>query len=200
VSYKDEQRLLPVFSTSVPAVNADFSLPLRLVGTVQVSDGQVEICLGANIYSIDSEHLTTEDLFQLLNLMNGRTIEEITTLAEPVSRADVDNIVAKLADAGLIEEAALAEAMSGLEAVLTLEDITEQMLSTTIYRNVFWRKCLSASSTNDFPRNVAYGMVIENYHFLFRESYFDAPVLSYPTNTAARLKMNEFFREEYGHD
>ena len=43
-------------------------------------------------------------------------------------------------------------------------------------------------------------MVIENWHFLFRESYFDAPVLSYVPNTAVGLLLNEFFSEEYGHD
>jgi hypothetical protein len=43
-------------------------------------------------------------------------------------------------------------------------------------------------------------MVIENWHFLFRESYFDAPVLSYVPNTPIRLLLNEFFSEEYGHD
>jgi hypothetical protein len=43
-------------------------------------------------------------------------------------------------------------------------------------------------------------MVIENWHFLFRESYFDAPVLSYVPNTAVRLLLNKFFQEENGHD
>ena len=52
----------------------------------------------------------------------------------------------------------------------------------------------------DLPKRLAIGMVIENWHFLFRESYFDAPVLSYVPNTQVRLLLNQFFSEEYGHD
>jgi hypothetical protein len=43
-------------------------------------------------------------------------------------------------------------------------------------------------------------MCVENYHLLFRESYFDAPILSYPFSRRARVLINEFYREEMGHD
>ena len=50
------------------------------------------------------------------------------------------------------------------------------------------------------PEQVLYGTIVENYHFLFRESWFDAPVLSYAYSRGARVHLIEFFAEEAGHD
>jgi hypothetical protein len=50
------------------------------------------------------------------------------------------------------------------------------------------------------PDAVFHGMCIENYHLLCRESWFDAPALSFPANRRVRERLNEFYAEELGHD
>jgi len=87
--------------------------------------------------------------------------------------------------------------ISGDEAILLLEDLQASLLYSTLYKNKFWQ---AMQSPREVPKKVFYGMAIENYHFLFRESWFDSPVLSYLPSTKARLIMNEFYAEEYGHD
>ncbi|WP_387692298.1 hypothetical protein [Photorhabdus sp. RM71S] len=89
------------------------------------------------------------------------------------------------------------EFVSGDEAILILEDLQANLLYSMLYKNKFWQ---TMQSPQDVPEKVYYGMAIENYHFLFRESWFDSPVLSYLPSTKARLIMNEFYGEEYGHD
>ncbi|MEM5385970.1 iron-containing redox enzyme family protein [Paraburkholderia phymatum] len=106
----------------------------------------------------------------------------------------------RLKELQLVRAVKPALARSGLDVLLELEDLANELLYRTLYTNVFWEKCASASTRDDIPLNVIHGMIVENYHFLFRESYFDAPVLSYVANTGVRLAMNEFYAEEYGHD
>jgi heme oxygenase-like protein len=88
--------------------------------------------------------------------------------------------------------------ISGKQAVLELEDDLNRLLHRTVYQNVFWKKMLDPAA--DIPLAVFHGMCIENYHFLFRESWFDSPALSFPGNTKARVLMNAFYCEELGHD
>jgi hypothetical protein len=88
--------------------------------------------------------------------------------------------------------------LSGSQALLALEDVCNRLLFERLYRNVFWEHMLDPKA--DIPLPVFYGMCIENYHFLFREAWFDAPVLSLASNTRVRVLLNEFFHEEYAHD
>jgi hypothetical protein len=88
--------------------------------------------------------------------------------------------------------------MSGKQAILAVEDDLNRALQQTVYQNVFWKKMLDP--TADVPLSVFHGMCIENYHFLFRESWFDSPALPFPGNTKARVLMNAFYCEELGHD
>lgn len=88
--------------------------------------------------------------------------------------------------------------MTGRELILQVEDIQLTLLAKLVRDNPFWNNIL------DHPREVEdrvyHGMCIENYHLLFRESYFDAPILSYPFNQHVRRHINEFYTEEIGHD
>lgn len=102
----------------------------------------------------------------------------------------VDNKIGYINDSG-------KEFVSGHEAILILEDLQASLLYSTLYQNRFWQ---AMQSPREVPEKIYYGMAIENYHFLFRESWFDSPVLSYLPSTKARLIMNEFYGEEYGHD
>src|SRR5207247_6413006 len=88
--------------------------------------------------------------------------------------------------------------MSGKELLLAVEDLYNRLAARTFQLNPFWRAMVD--SPEDVPERVFFGMCIENYHLLFRESYFDAPVLSYPGSRTARRLINEFYCEEFGHD
>jgi len=133
--------------------------------------------------------------------MDGATaFDRIVEDELDLPRDAADDLMASLDAFGLIDDTALPAFRSGAEVILELEELVEARCETTIYRNPFWRTCLAANAPGDLPQRLATGMVIENWHFLFRESYFDAPVLSYVSNTAVRLILNQFFSEEYGHD
>jgi len=92
------------------------------------------------------------------------------------------------------------ETVAGLEAILEVESVVDELARQILHRNVFWDRCLNAQSQDEFPRSVVLGLILENYHFLYRESYFDAPVLSYVANAKVRASLNAFYSEEYGHD
>ncbi|ETZ22831.1 hypothetical protein [Pedobacter sp. V48] len=88
--------------------------------------------------------------------------------------------------------------MTGKELILEVEGIQLKLLTKLVDKNPFWKSILN--NPKDVDENVYYGMCVENYHLLFRESYFDAPILSYPFSQKARLLINEFYIEELGHD
>lgn len=111
---------------------------------------------------------------------------------------EIHDLITALGDANLaFKQESGAQFVSGDEAILEIEDLQAQLLHDHLYKNKFW---LAMQQPETVPQNVYYGMAIENFHFLFRESWFDSPVLNFVASTKARLIMNEFYSEEYGHD
>lgn len=100
---------------------------------------------------------------------------------------------------GFLAESDVGSGLAGRDALLAVEDYTNELLYRSLYKNIFWQNIQSASA-DAFPIDVAYGFVIENYHFLYRESWFDSPALCYPACHDVQLLMNKFYLEEYGHD
>jgi hypothetical protein len=169
-----------------------------------------EIVVGENIsintgemgmFDIEHNGITKTQCAAIL-----QSIKETGSIPTSIKEASTEvqgiasQLISKLLKVGIAEESRDAEYLTGIEALLIIEDCANRLLYDTLYENPFWKACANARTLADLPENVIYGLVIENYHFLFRESYFDAPVLSYTPSTRARLKMNEFFAEEYGHD
>jgi hypothetical protein len=91
-----------------------------------------------------------------------------------------------------------AGALTGRQLILLVEDRYNRASARTLQRNPFWRAMVERPK--DIPDAVYHGMCIENYHLLCRESYFDAPVLSFPSSRRVRELINEFYVEEIGHD
>jgi len=90
------------------------------------------------------------------------------------------------------------EALSGRNFILTIEDTYNRYTADIVQKNPFW-----AALMNDpvaVLDRVYHGLCIENYHLLFRESYFDSPILPYSANRRVRELVNEFYVEELGHD
>jgi hypothetical protein len=152
-------------------------------------------------FEIEAGSLTAEEAAGLLDsLAEGVDVGDIAGLLPGRSFEQARAVIGHLAEHGIIRPVVPSTGKTGLEALLEIEDLSNRLLYETLYRNEFWVNCSKAEKPGDIPESVIYGMVIENYHFLFRESYFDAPVLSYVPNTNVRLAMNAFFAEEYGHD
>lgn len=141
------------------------------------------------------------DLLKLVGCMDGSlSVTELEARVDPLLSPLCGAIVAQMDEAGLIDDGATPDVIPALEFLIELEELVDQLSASTIFCNPFWQACLSATGPGDVPLNVVHGMVIENWQFLVRESYFDAPVLSYVPNRSVRLALNEFFAEENGHD
>lgn len=183
------------------AAAVDCTRPV-LAGRVEVEDRGVRILRDGIDKLIAAEGMGAPELAAVLAGMDGsRTADQLARdFASVLDRRELDELIAALDVGGLLDDCAAPVVRSGLEAILEIEDFTAELCSQSLYRNVFWERCLAAREARDFPKSVAIGLVIENYHFLFRESYFDAPVLSYVPNTQVRLELNRFYAEEYGHD
>jgi hypothetical protein len=159
------------------------------------------VFIGADAVEIRAHDLSPADLGRILQRFDGTLdFAAIVENERLLTRASAEELIRALDQAGLIDDMAPVECRSGLDVILEIEELVEQYCATTIYENIFWRTCLAAQKPGDVPQKLASGMVIENWHFLFRESYFDAPVLSYVSSTQVRLLLNQFFSEEYGHD
>jgi hypothetical protein len=88
--------------------------------------------------------------------------------------------------------------ITGRALILAVEDLQNRLSARSLQKNPFWRAMVEQPKL--VPEKVFYGMCIENYHLLYRESYFDAPALSFAFSQRVRLKFNAFYCEEIGHD
>jgi hypothetical protein len=172
-----------------------------LLGRPEQRQGQIAIVYKNIEHLLRVDPIETKVLIDLLSRMDGQlTLDELSKCSAAVAPDEVRDIVEALDRAGLVDDLSEISTRNGMDVILELEDLTDELCSNTLFRSPFWQQCLEACKPGDIPMNVVIGLVIENYHFLFRESYFDAPVLSYVPNSKVRLLMNQFFAEEYGHD
>jgi len=181
---------------SGPAELSAIRLPLFPYESNRLGDKVVVDREGLELV-LDVEGMSAEAIQGLLARMDGTTSTE-KLVAGGDDASTVEGFIVALDQHALLDDASHPEARSGLEVLLELEDLSADLERRIMYRNEFWE------AMRERPEKVApsvyYGFTIENYHFLHRESYFDSPVLSYQASTGARLIMNEFYREEYGHD
>jgi len=88
--------------------------------------------------------------------------------------------------------------LTGREFILLIEDAYNWHTADIVQKNPFWVSILN--EPEEVPEAVYHGLCIENYQLLFRESYFDSPILPYSGNRRVRELVNEFYVEELGHD
>lgn len=116
---------------------------------------------------------------------------------ENVTLGDIGDLVLELQQLGLAIKNDTKDLVSGITALFKIEDRQNELLYDKLYKNIFWQKCKEPSSV---PVDVFIGMGIENYHFLYRSSWFDSPALTYQGSESVRKIMNTFYREEHAHD
>src|SRR5580692_3676354 len=74
--------------------------------------------------------------------------------------------------------------ITGRALILAVEDLHNRLSARSLQQNPFWRAMVEQPRL--VPERVFYGMCIENYHLLYRESYFDAPALSFAFSQTLR--------------
>jgi hypothetical protein len=174
---------------------------VRLAGRLRARPSGFGIELGDCEVAIDVNAADRPWIGEVLgNAQTGADIEAIAAAEPTARRGAAHRLFAGLREAGALVDVAADAPMSGLDAVLMLEATIDRLCAATLERNPFWSACLTAQDRGDLDDRIVIGMVVENWHFLHREAYFDAPVLGYVPNLGIRLRMNEFFAEEYGHD
>jgi hypothetical protein len=172
---------------------------LRLSYPFRVLSDYVEIDGPAGPLAVSHPELTAEQLGALLHGLNGaRSVTEVATGLPGVDGQTMDELITELDRHALLDEVTPPPFRTGLDVLLELEDVTNELLHETLYKNVFWQAC--QENPEAIPANVLYGVAIENYHFLRREVLFDAPALEYGSNARIREIINQFFCEEHRHD
>lgn len=148
---------------------------------------------------LEAEGVSSQFLMKILKEFNGRQeIDDILKKHKELAREDLIEIVTELRRNGLLDEREVEDTTPGMKVVLELEDILNKLVHEKIYKNIFWKTCLEKPLST--PKNVLYGLAIEHYHFLFRQSYFDAPVLAFQSNQKIHEILCAFFHDEYRHD
>jgi hypothetical protein len=145
---------------------------------------------------VDPDRVAKVEYFLML-LDGSRSVRSVAEMAG-IEPDTAERLLGVLDREHLLANAVPAPAIAGVTALLELEDLTCELLYNTLYRNPYWQAMQNLDQP--VPEQVLYGTIVENYHFLFRESWFDAPVLSYPYSRGARVSLIEFFAEESGHD
>ncbi|WP_437599873.1 iron-containing redox enzyme family protein [Sorangium sp. So ce590] len=150
-------------------------------------------------FAIEPEGSSAEELKSFLTYLDGtRKLSDIQRELDAGQRQRLKTFLEDLDRYRLLDDAGRVKIRSGTQALLELEDLSSELMEKSINRNIFWTSVLG--EPGKCPKSVFYGLAIENYHFLFRESLFDSPVLPFVPSARARHLMNEFYCSEYGHD
>jgi len=171
---------------------------VKVRGVLTISEQLLAIRDGGREFKLESPW-APEALKTALSSLDGeRTFGQFLAQFPASQQPAMAEVVSQLDRALLLDETPSTKHVSGLEALLMVEDLANELVGATILKNKFWAQVTDPEA--NVPLNVMYGQAIENYHFLFREAYFDSPVLCFQGSTKARLLMNEFYAEEIGHD
>lgn len=170
----------------------------RLVGPAAAEADRLVVDRGDTTFELVLEPEQRDVVHGLLEGMDGTRDVRALAAAARIPDTAVEDLVAMLDRHCLVRDAAGATAVSGLDALFEIEDLTNDLLYATLYRNDYWRAITDPGA--EVPPLVLHGTAVENYHFLLREAWFDAPVLSFPASRGVRAVLAEFFAEEDGHD
>lgn len=171
----------------------------RLACKVNIYKDQIILSQDGRDFGFQINGKSGETLQKLFSMMDGtRSINELRQIFSPNNPEFINTIVRHLSEQGLLDDLAQFRVHSGIDTLLELENLTNDLLDNSVVDNPFWNPIKSTAS--DLPINVLYGFAIENYHFLSRKCYFDSPVLGFQSSTKVRQLMNELYCREYGQD
>ncbi len=171
----------------------------RLVCEVSVKGNELTLARDGLEFALEPHGSSAEDLQHFLKRLDGRrTVNDLQQDLDGTQRQRFGTLLEDLDRFRMLDDASTVELRTGSQALLELEDYANALMEKSINRNIFWTSVLGSTTT--CPHGVFYGLAIENYHFLYRESLFDSPVLPYIANANIRQLMNEFYCSEYGHD
>ncbi len=138
-------------------------------------------------------------LKKFFSLMDGTiSLTELQQIFSVNNSELINTIVRHLDEHNLLDDVAQVRVHSGIDTLLELEDLTNELLNKQVDENLFLKSIQSV--TSDLPINVLYGLAIENYHFLSRKCCFDSPGLGFQSSTKVRQLLNEYYYKEYGQD
>ncbi|WP_437948433.1 iron-containing redox enzyme family protein [Sorangium sp. So ce296] len=171
----------------------------RLVCDVSVKNDEISLVRDGVEFALEPEGSSAEELRGFLKALDGsRTVSELQRGLDTAQQKRFGTLLQDLERFRLLDDAGTVTMRTGSQALLELEDLANALMEKSINRNVFWVNVLG--DPERCPKSAFYGLAIENYHFLYRESLFDSPVLPYVASAKVRQLMNEFYCEEYGHD
>ncbi len=171
----------------------------RLACKVTTRGDEIVLARDGLEFAIEPEGSSAEELRGFLSRLDGtRKLEDIEGSLDASQRRRLAMVLEDLDRHGLLDDVGAVHVRSGAQVLLELEDLANELMEKSINRNVFWTSILG--EPGNCPKSAFYGLAIENYHFLFRESLFDSPVLPFVASAKARNLINEFYCSEYGHD
>ncbi|UTT50969.1 MULTISPECIES: hypothetical protein [Rhodococcus] len=144
-------------------------------------------------------HPSLTDFEKVLRSLDGtRSREELAKMSNlPLS--EIADILRQLDSANLLDDPPSARGTKrAIEVQLELEGLINDGFETYVEGGRFWRNL--STSPAAVPENVYYGFALQNWHFLYRENLFDSAILTFPSNSAVRKRVNEFYIEEHQHD
>lgn len=171
----------------------------RIACKVNIYKEQIILSQDGRDFGFQINERARETLQKLFLMMDGtRTISELEQIFSPNHPGAINTIVSHLDEQGLLDDATQLSIHSGIETLLTLESLINELFNNSINKNQFKNRINFA--TSDLPIKVVYGFVIEQYHFFSRKGYLFSPVLGFQSSKNVRQLMNELYCREYGQD
>lgn len=181
---KQQQLALPLYPKLAASVN---SYPDKIIFSQEGRDfafqlnGQIE-----------------KALQKVLLMMDGKnSLTKLQKTFSPSNPEAINTLVRYLDNNKLLDDASNIKIDSGLNVLLELESLTDELLKNQTSQN---KLTLIEADVSNLSINVIYGFAIEAYHLFSHQAYINSSSLSFQGSTQIRKFINQVYCEKYGQD
>lgn len=175
-------------------------LPLypKLAASVNSYEDRIVFSQESRDFAFQINGKTGERLKRILLMMDGtNSLTKLQQTFSPNNPTAINTVLRYLDDNKLLDDAFDLNIESGLNALLELEDLSNELLKNQVVEN---QLRFNQSDSSDLQLNMIYGFAIEAHHLFAHQAYIDSGTLTVQNSIQIQQLINQLYCKKYGQD
>jgi hypothetical protein len=170
----------------------------KLAASVNSYQDRIVFSQESRDFAFQVKGKTGERLKRILLMMDGtNSLTKLQQTFSPNNPAAINTVLRYLDDNKLLDDASHLNVESGLNALLELSDLSNELLKNQLVQNQFTFNKLDSS---DLGLNIIYGFAIEAHHLFAHQTYIDSSALTVQNSIQIQQLINQLYCQKYGQD